>query len=54
MDFEKCGRCGRLVPENKLEPSDIYGLVCDQCFYKRHEETEYAEWQQGAEHDKGV
>ena len=50
MDFEKCGRCGRLVPENELEPSDIYGLVCNECFY-RHEETEY---EQGAEHDKGV
>lgn len=34
MEFDKCGRCGRHVPERELEYSNVYGLVCEDCFWK--------------------
>ena len=45
MGLERCGCCKRYVPERELEPSSIYGLVCEDCFwdnkrYQREEEVE--------------
>ena len=61
MEFERCGCCRRYVPERELEPSSIYGLVCEDCFwdnkrYQREEEVEdeaeYWEWLRKQEQDK--
>lgn len=61
MGLERCGCCKRYVPERELEPSSIYGLVCEDCFwdnkrYQREEEVEdeaeYWEWLRKQEQDK--
>ena len=61
MALEKCGCCKRYVPERELEPSSIYGFVCEDCFwdnkrYQREEEVEdeaeYWEWLRKQEQDK--
>ena len=46
MALERCGCCRRYVPERELEPSSVYGVVCEDCFwnnkrYQREEEEEY-------------
>ena len=60
MALEKCGCCKRYVPERELEPSSIYGFVCEDCFwdnkrYQREEEVEdeaeYWEWLRKQEQD---
>lgn len=61
MGLERCGCCKRYVPERELEPSSIYGLVCEDCFwdnkrYQREEEVEdeaeYWEWLRKQEQDE--
>lgn len=61
MGLERCGCCKRYVPERELEPSSIYGFVCEDCFgdnkrYQREEEVEdeaeYWEWLRKQEQDK--
>ena len=61
MGLERCGCCKRYVPERELEPSSIYGFVCEDCFwdnkrYQREEEvedeTKYWEWLRKQEKDK--
>ena len=56
MELERCGCCRRYVPERELEPSSVYGFVCEDCFYSREEEVEdeaeYWEWLRKQEQDK--
>ena len=61
MELERCGCCRRYVPERELEPSSVYGFVCEDCFwdnkrYQREEEVEdeaeYWEWLRKQEQDK--
>ena len=57
MGLERCGCCGRYVPEWELELSSVYGLVCEDCLWgtkqEEHEdEAEYWEWLRKQEQEK--
>ena len=46
MELERCGCCRKYVPERELEPSGVYGFVCEDCFwdnkrYQRADDDEY-------------
>ena len=54
MGLERCGCCRRYVPERELEPSSVYGFVCEDCFwdnkrYQREEEEEYERYDKAYE-----